>query len=223
MKTSSNGRKFIEGFEGLILQAYDDHNDKIVEPGQVPIGVLTIGYGHTTAAGPPAVHVGDKITEGYADQYLSNDLAKVEDQVNLLVKVPLNQNQFDALVSFQYNTGALARSSALPLLNAKQYEQAADHLTLYNEEGGHVVQGLVRRRNAEKSLFMSPVAPTPVNKTAGPTIAVTTVAVGTTATVAASHAPSEFWHIVLGLMVAGIVIGLIVHWYENRKVATNVA
>ena len=104
MQTSPNGRKLIESFEGLFLQAYDDHNDHIVQPGEQVIGTLTIGYGHTTAAGPPAVYVGMVIDQPTADAILSADLASVELEVQHLVNVPLNQNQFDALVSFQYNT-----------------------------------------------------------------------------------------------------------------------
>src|ERR1700759_3326521 len=105
MKTSANGRKFIEGFEGLFLQAYDDANDHIVKLGQRVIGTLTIGYGHTSVAGPPKVYVGQVITKDMADAILASDLTAVELEVSHLVKVPLNQNQFDALVSFQFNTG----------------------------------------------------------------------------------------------------------------------
>src|SRR5882672_9116079 len=128
MKTSNAGRKFIESWEGLILQAYDDANDHIVPPGQRPIGTLTIGYGHTDAAGPPKVSVGQKITEQEADAFLASDLASVENEVNHLVKVPLNQNQFDALVSFQFNTVWLGHSgcSLLSALNSGNYDLAAN-------------------------------------------------------------------------------------------------
>src|SRR6185437_9224903 len=108
MKTSATGRKLIERFEGLILQAYDDANDHIVKPGQLVHGTLTIGYGHTSAAGPPRVYVGQVIDQPTADGILGADLASVEIEVEHLVKVLLNQNQFDALVSFQFNTGWLA-------------------------------------------------------------------------------------------------------------------
>ena len=149
MKTSDNGRKFIEGFEGLYLHTYDDGT-----------GVLTIGYGHTTAAGPPAVERGQTITQEQADQMLSSDLGKVESQVNELVTVPLTQNQFDALVSFQFNTGALGHSSALTALNKGDYTTAANDLCLYDKDHNHagefvVVPGLVRRRQAEKEMFLT--------------------------------------------------------------------
>src|SRR5258708_10682015 len=162
MKTSQNGRSLIESFEGLILQSYDDYNDHIVNTGDTVHGVLTIGYGHTSAAGPPHVSIGDTITQADADKILGQDLGRVEGEVTNLVHVTLNQNQFDALVSFQFNTGALAHSSALPLLNEGKYVEAADHLLLYNKAGGRVLAGLVRRRQAEKDLFLKSVITTSI-------------------------------------------------------------
>jgi len=161
MKTSQNGRNLIESFEGLILQSYDDYNDHIVHSGDTVHGTLTIGYGHTNAAGPPHINIGDVFTQTQADETLSNDLHKVESQVESLVKAPLNQNQYDALISFQYNTGALGHSSILTVLNEKDYDTAADRLLLYDKQTihgvAHVVAGLVRRRQAERTLFLKPI------------------------------------------------------------------
>lgn len=217
MKTSDKGRKFIEGFEGLILKAYDDHNDHVVEVGQNAIGTLTIGYGHTDAAGPPKVYVGQQITQSDADHILASDLASVEIEVNHLVKVPLNQDQFDALVSFQFNLGSLGKSSVLELLNKGDYATAADHILLYNHAEGHVVDGLTRRRNAERAMFLTPQSgPKPVSHV---TTAVVTGA-GAGAVVVANHQSYE------GLIVAGIIValavavGLIMHFYNKGK--TNV-
>jgi len=167
MKTSQNGRNLIESFEGLILQTYDDYNDHIVNTGDTVHGVLTIGYGHTNAAGPPSIHIGQTISKDEADQILGSDLGRVEQEVINLVHVPLNQNQFDALVSFQFNTGALRHSSTLPLLNEKKYVEAADHLLLYNKAGGRVLAGLVRRRQQEKTLFLKPVQTITTTPTSG--------------------------------------------------------
>lgn len=161
MKTSPNGRNLIESFEGLILQSYDDYNDHIVHLGDTVHGTLTIGYGHTNSAGPPLINIGDSVTKSQADEILSEDLHKVENQVSSLVKVPLNQNQYDALVSFEYNTGALGHSSALTALNQGNYSAAAEDLTLYNKAGGKVLAGLIRRRKAEYDLFLSPATPLP--------------------------------------------------------------
>lgn len=145
MKISDNGRKFIEHWEGLYLHTYDDGT-----------GVLTIGYGHTTAAGGPPVHAGQTITEDQADSILAADLSKVEDQVNSLVKVPLSQNQFDMIGSWQFNTGALAHSAALTKLNNGDYDGCITVMCEYIHGGGRVMQGLVNRRNAEKQLFQTP-------------------------------------------------------------------
>lgn len=154
MKTSDVGRKLIEDFEGLFLQAYDDATEKVVPAGSKARGVITIGYGHTTAAGPPRVYPGMTITKDQADQILAADLASVEIEVDHLVKVPLTQNQFDALVSFHFNTGALGRSTVLKDVNAKNFAAVPRDLGMWVRAGGKVLQGLVRRRKAEADLFM---------------------------------------------------------------------
>ena len=158
MKTSTKGRQFIEKFEGLILSAYDDVNDKIVDIGSKAKGTITIGYGHTTAAGAPRVYVGQTISAEEADRILSSDLYSVEIEVGHLVKVDLNQNQFDALVSFQFNTGALGRSSLLTKLNNGEYKEAANEFFKWNKAGGKVLDGLIRRRREEASVFLTPVS-----------------------------------------------------------------
>lgn len=134
MKTSNNGINLIKQFEGCRLTAY-----------KCPAGVWTIGYGHTAG-----VKQGQKITQQQADTYLTQDLTVYEKHVNDL-KLNLNQNQFDALVSFCYNCGAgnlrtLVRNRTLP--------QIADALLLYNKGAGVVLAGLVRRRKAERELFL---------------------------------------------------------------------
>jgi len=160
IKTSANGRALIEAFEGLILKAYDDANDHVVQPGQAVRGTLTIGYGHTSSAGAPKVTVGMAITAAQADAILASDLAGVELEVAHLVKVPLNQNQFDALVSFQFNTGWLGHPSCslLKALNAGNTNLADQDFMLYDEASGRVLAGLQRRRQAEKMLFSGDVA-----------------------------------------------------------------
>jgi GH24 family phage-related lysozyme (muramidase) len=137
MKTSKNGINLIKQFEGCRLTAY-----------KCPAGVWTIGYGHTAG-----VKQGQKITQQQADTYLAQDLTVYEKHVNDL-KLNLNQNQFDALVSFCYNCGAgnlrtLVRNRTLP--------QIADALLLYNKGAGVVLAGLVRRRKAERELFLGGV------------------------------------------------------------------
>lgn len=144
LKTSPAGRKFIEQWEGLILHTYNDG-----------VGVPTIGYGHTTAAGPPKVVYGMTITAEEADAILAADLASVEADVNHHVTRPINQNQFDALVSFDFNVGALDRSNVLAIVNAGGNPAGAFMMWVYG--GGHVMLGLQRRRAAEARLFNTPV------------------------------------------------------------------
>ncbi len=144
MKTSAAGRAFIEAFEGLFLHAYDDGT-----------GVLTIGYGHTSAAGPPRVYRGMTITQPEADQILSADLASVELEVAHLIHRPLNQYQFDALVSFEFNTGWLSHSgcSLRRAVEAGNDRLAEADFALYDRAGGQVLRGLVRRRHGEAEMF----------------------------------------------------------------------
>lgn len=190
MKTSKNGVKFIAQWEGLYLNTYKD-----------VAGVLTIGYGHTSAAGSPKVVPGMSITKSQAENILANDLGKVEADVNRLVTVKLTQNQFDALVSFHFNTGALGKSSALRYLNEGNYEQAATNMTLYNKArvGGSLqtVRGLVNRRTAEKNLFLTPDSTTVGNITKAGTATVV-VGAGTVATAPTNYVP----YIIAGLIVA---------------------
>lgn len=143
MKLSNIGLALIKSFEGVRLTAY-----KAVSAEQY----YTIGYGHYG----PDVKKDMKITQTQADAYLKADVARFEKAVNDYVKVPLNQNQFDALVSFTYNcgAGALQRSTLLELLNQGKYEEAADQFDLWNKSGNTVLAGLVKRRAKEKELFL---------------------------------------------------------------------
>ena len=139
MQISKAGLDLIKQFEGLYLQAY-----------RCPAGVPTIGYGHTAG-----VAMGQTITQQQADDYLRRDVRQFERAVSRLVRVPLTQGQFDALVSFAFNLGegALAQSTLLRLLNAGDYAGAAAQFDRWNKAGGRVLPGLVRRRAAERALF----------------------------------------------------------------------
>ena len=143
MRISDNGIQFIKEREGLRLRAYLD-----------TAGVWTIGYGHTKG-----VRKGDSIDQNTATLYLLQDLRRAEDDVNNLVKVPLTQNQYDALVSFQFNLGKLGQSTLLKLLNKKQYISAANEFEKWNKEhrDGKLVDntGLSLRRDLERQLFLS--------------------------------------------------------------------
>lgn len=210
MKTSQTGLNLIEEYEGLILGAYDDANDHVVLPGGSVRGTLTIGYGHTTAAGPPKVTIGQKITKAQANEILAADLSRVESSVNKLVRVPINQNQFDALVSFQFNTGGLARSSVLSKLNKKDYQGAADALLLWNRGNGQVLAGLTRRRKAERALFLTKASnvPTVIKTAVGGSIAA-----GGASVAAAPHQ----WHWILAAVIGALVISGLAYIIYNKE------
>lgn len=142
MNISEKAVDFIKSFEGLELKAYKDS-----------VGVLTIGYGSTG----PHVTVGMTITESQAETLLKKDLSRFEKGVDDMVKVPLNQNQFDALVSFSFNLGLgnLKSSTLLRKLNSLDYAGAANEIPRWDKAGGKILKGLTRRRLAEKELFLS--------------------------------------------------------------------
>lgn len=144
MKISQTGIDLIKSFEGCYLKAY-----------KCPAGVWTIGYGHTGG-----VKEGQTINHAQAVVMLQTDLTSYEMAVNTNVKVAINQNQFDALVSFAFNCGnnALRTSVLLKLLNQGDYIAAANQFDLWVNGGGKKLPGLVRRRAAEKALFLKPVS-----------------------------------------------------------------
>jgi len=145
MHVSAKGRKFITKEEANKLTAYQDTR-----------GIWTIGVGHTSAAGPPAVKKGMKITAAQSDAILAQDLGKTEDAINSSVKVPLTQNQFDALASLIHNIGvpAFKKSTLLKRLNAKDYAGAADQFLVWKKAGADT-SILLKRRQRERSLFMT--------------------------------------------------------------------
>lgn len=138
--------------EGLRLTAYPDPATK-AEP-------WTIGYGHTSAAGGMKVTKGLRITNATALTLLSDDLARVANQVAGVVTVPLNENQFGALVSFTFNLGLanLKRSTLLKKVNAGDFTGAAAEFGKWVNAAGKKMPGLVKRRAAEAALFSTPAA-----------------------------------------------------------------
>ncbi|WP_312619016.1 lysozyme [Agrobacterium pusense] len=141
-RINAAGLSHIMQWEGKRLVAYQD-----------VAGIWTIGYGHTTAAGIPRVREGMRISDKEAEDILKADLRKFEDRVNSLVKVPLTDNQFAVLVSFDFNTGALHKSTLLKKLNAGDYDAVPAELMKWVNAGGKRVQGLVNRRAAEAGLW----------------------------------------------------------------------
>lgn len=147
MNINKEGLELIKSFEGCKLVAYDDlqPNKTITSLSQLK-GTLTIGYGHTAG-----VTVGQVITKEQAENMLKSDLKKYEKYVTDNVKLELNENQFSALVSFTYNCGV---GNLRTLVKGRTVDQIANSILLYNKSGGKVLNGLVRRRKAERELFL---------------------------------------------------------------------
>ena len=140
MEYSRPGQALTKGFESCRLDVYPDSR-----------GIPTQGWGHTrgiTFSSP-------RCTQEQADAWLLEDEQTATDDVNRLVKVPLTQGEFDALVDFTYNLGGgnFADSTMLRLLNAGDYAGAANQFDLWDHAGAMVVAGLLRRREAEKAEF----------------------------------------------------------------------
>ena len=139
MEISQEGLSLIKKFEGCELESY-----------KCAAGVWTIGYGSTKG-----VEEGMEISQERADMLLLEDVEVFEEAVNKLVEVSLEQNQFDALVSWTFNLGStnLQNSTLLKVLNNEDYEGVPSQIKRWNKAGGEVLQGLVRRREAEALLF----------------------------------------------------------------------
>ena len=140
MKTNDKGIALIKEFEGCRLTVYLD-----------PIGVPTVGYGHTK--GITKAMVGKKISQALADQYLREDLETAENAVEKL-GIDFNTNQASALVSFAFNCGV---GNLKKLCTNRNKVQIGNALMLYTKAGGIELAGLVRRRKAEKTLYFTAV------------------------------------------------------------------
>ena len=130
---------FVKQFEGRELKAY-----------RCSAGVWTIGYGHTTG-----VKEGDEISASEAEKLLVEDLTVIADDLNRLVNVPVSEGQYIALLSLAFNIGATAlkKSTLLFHLNHGRYDEAAEEFDKWIYAGGKVIEGLKRRRAAERELF----------------------------------------------------------------------
>lgn len=141
MRTSHKGIDLIKRFEGLRLKAY-----------KCPAGVWTIGYGHTNNVRPD-----DIITEQEALELLLIDLKQFEGAINQLVLKTLNQSQYDACISFVFNVGIgnFKKSTLLKKLNAGDFIGASNEFPKWVYAKKKKLAGLVRRRQAEKELFLA--------------------------------------------------------------------
>jgi lysozyme len=139
MNISQEGIALIKRFEGCELEAYLDS-----------VGIPTIAYGRIKN-----VEMGDTCTQEQAEKWLEEELPEYEGYINDMVKVELEQCQFDALCSWVYNLGPnnLKESTLLKVLNEGNYSSVPAEIKRWNKAGGKVLQGLMRRREAEALLF----------------------------------------------------------------------
>jgi lysozyme len=139
MKIGKKGLDLIKHFEGFKNKAY-----------LCPAGVWTIGYGTTKN-----VKKGDTVTLAQAEIMIAQDVAESESYVNKLVKVPITQDEFDALVAFVYNVGAgnFKSSTLLKKLNKGDHHSVPEQMLRWNKGGGMILAGLTRRRTSEGTLF----------------------------------------------------------------------
>lgn len=146
MKVSKNGVELIKKFEGFRSKPYLDS-----------VGVPTIGYGTTYYPNGKRVSISDElITESIGSNLLSVSASKFESIVNSLVKKPINQNQFDSLISFVYNVGptAFKKSTLLKKININPIDPTIrDEFMRWNKGGGKVIAGLTTRRALEANLY----------------------------------------------------------------------
>lgn len=139
METSKNGIELIKKFEGCRLTAY-----------KCAAGVPTIGYGHTAG-----VKMGQTITQAQAESFLKDDLIRYEKNVEKYNdKYHWNQNEFDALVSFAFNTGSVDQLTAA---GTRDRKTIAEKMLQYNKAAGKTLDGLTKRRKAERELFLRSV------------------------------------------------------------------
>lgn len=143
LRLSENGLKHLKQEEGERLNAYKD-----------VVGIWTIGVGHTGWVGKLPVKAGMKITTEQSSELLRQDVIRFEKAIKNGVKVPLNQNQFDALVGLVFNIGEgnFSRSTLLKKLNTGDYQGAAEQFLVW-KRAGTLKDVLLPRRKREKALF----------------------------------------------------------------------
>lgn len=142
------GLALVKEYEGLHRRRADGRIEAYLDP----VGIPTIGYGHTAG-----VSLGQVVTRDEAEALLLDDLNVADAAIERLVHVPLNVNQLSALVSFVFNvgSGAFGASTLLRRLNGGDYDGAANEFGRWVHGGGQVLPGLVRRRRAERALFLA--------------------------------------------------------------------
>jgi lysozyme len=209
---TDEGVELIREFEGFRAEAYRD-----------PVGIWTIGYGHTSMAGPPNVKPGLVMTRAEADDILKRDVEKFAVGVRKSLTRQISPLQFSALVSFAYNVGldGFRKSSVLKAVNAGDDDAVPRRLGLWVKASGQTLPGLVRRRAAEAALFVSKrkvpdtrVPDTPVPKPV--TQSKTAFAVFTAILLILLQFAAKTFGVVLGIVAAVAVLLLLVFILHER-------
>lgn len=227
-RINAEGLKLIKQWEKFIPHAYDDFDPpskrRRIQPGDKVNGTLTIGYGSTGAHVKP----GMAITEAQAQKLLLEDVDRFERAVDRLVKVPLTDNQFAALVSFAFNVGegAFGKSTLLKKLNAGQYDAVPGELAKWVTSKKVRMQGLVNRRAAEAGLWArgSFVSSNTIEaKPATPPVATldNAIAVATPASALLQSFTSGTAQIILALAFVAGAGFLLWRWHMKQKEATS--
>lgn len=216
MKIGPDGLAIVKAFESCMkkvpgkpgfFSAYYD-----------PVNVLTIGWGHTNHH-LPKFDAATVWSQAQCDAALAGDMRVFEAHVNAMAKVPLAQHEFDALVSWSFNTGGPSHASVWRALNSGNKAAVPDCLALWNKAGGKVLNGLTRRRKAEGLLFQGRIKEAyavaqakPVSTTKKAAGAV--VAAGSAATAAHQAGINPLWIIAIGAAVAGLALLI---WHMKGK------
>lgn len=222
MQMTEEGLALIRRFEGFRANAY-----------RCPAGVWTVGFGHTSEAGPPAVRPGLQVSEEEAQRILAADVQHVADHVAPLLAREVSAAQFSALVSFAYNVGvpAFRSSSVLKAVNAGRFAEVPARLKLWVKAGGRVLPGLERRRAAEAELFLSETAPQAGRGVTGTPKSLEidrqlrhagAVAGGAAVAVSAAHA-LPVWVSVAAIVILVLAAGAWASWRWRRVAAGTVA
>lgn len=148
MKISDNGINFIAGWEGVEYKAYKD-----------AVGLWTVAIGHLIKLPEEKFLLNKTLTREEVYDIFREDIKRFENNLNKVIKVPINQNQFDALISLAFNigNGAFNNSTLLRVLNQGNYEEVPNQILRWDKAGGKTLLGLTRRRKAEVELFNKPL------------------------------------------------------------------
>jgi lysozyme len=199
MRTSEAGRKLITQFEGEILQVYLD-----------PVRLPTVGVGHLVKESERQLYpLGKKITRQESQDLLTKDLAEHEEAVNEAVTVPIEQHQFDMLVSLSFNIGVKRFKSSVVVarLNRKNYEAAANAFLNWRWAGGKPM--LLKRRTREKNIFLNGYPTNRPIQLAGGGLVIASAGIGALANLPASDLPYvsylPYLLVVLGILAVGAI------------------